>query len=284
MLETARATYDPAHTAALFGLHDLALETVFYQRTPTEFGVRLWCFNPPHQHTIRSPERGTDRDALKVVDFYAPDFDEALARLQNAGHSPKSTIAEYELPEGKFREAHFWRPDNIVCAVISGHPEFFSKFVSTVDRAFSEPQSISAPVSDVDSVIDFYREAFGFTPLHRYQISNPTFDAMVGANQPLHLSAVNIGADLREPYLGVIDYGQADAEGESLAGRSRPPMRGLVGVELHVEDIDSTVSAADRTGACVLAGPTTLHYPPFGKVASCVIEGPHGVIHHVIQS
>ena len=281
--ETARACFGPEETVATFGVSGVSVETVFFQRIPTDFGVRLLQFDPLHQSTIRQPDRGTDRDALKVVDFYAPNFERALLQLRVAGHEPKSDIADYHLPEGRFREAHYWRPDNIVCAVISGPADFFSGFVSTKDNNFSEPQSISAPVTDVEAVTDFYHDVFGLKPLHRYEISNPSFDALVGADQPLKLSAVNVGSHLREPYLGVIDYGQARGAGKSLAGQSRPPVRGLTGVEVQVQDIDIVASAALKVSAPVLAGPTTIEYPPLGEVGSCVIEGPHGVIHHVIE-
>jgi len=283
MQSTARTQLCPDQASHLLGLDGRAVETVFYQRFPTDFGVRLWQIDPPHDETVREPDRGTDLDALKVIDFYAAEFEDSISVLNDAGYRPKDSIARYNLPEGEFSEAHFWRPDNIVCAVISGPADFFSKFVTARDRQFSEPQSISAPVSDVAAVIDFYEQVFGFTELYRYQIANPSFDAMVGTDEPLNLSAINIGTDLRAPYLGVIDYGQKASRGMSLAGRSRPPMRGLVGVEFQARNLDDILDAATRWNASVIAGPGTLSYPPYGPVTSCLIEGPHGVIHHVLQ-
>lgn len=283
MEATAAARLSPTHASSLLGLHEHAVETIFYQRTPTDFGVRLWCIDPPHEETVRTPERGTDLDALKVIDFYAPDFDESIRTLGNAGYPPKDETARYALPEGDFLEAHFWRPDNVVCAVISGPRNFFANMVTTVDHPFSEPQSISAPVSDVPAVVEFYESVFGFSQLHRYEFSNPSFDAMVGADEPLNLSAINIGTDLRAPYLGVIDYGKTNGDGRSLTGRSRPPMRGLIGVELLVDDLSPVLAAAHKNGADLIAGPNALAYPPYGEILSCLIEGPHGVVHHVIQ-
>jgi len=283
MQSTAKGQLCPTQTGHLLGVDGCAMETVFYQRVPTDFGVRLWQIDPPHDETVREPERGTDLDALKVIDFYAAEFDDSIDALNTAGYRPKDSIARYTLPEGEFCEAHFWRPDNVVCAVISGPADFFANFVTARDRQFSEPQSISAPVSDVSAVVDFYEHVFGFTELYRYQIANPSFDAMVGTDEPINLSAINIGTDLRAPYLGVIDYGQTASRGASLAGRSRPPMRGLVGVEFAVESVDNIVNAATRWNASIIAGPSVLTYPPYGPVISCLIEGPHGVIHHVLQ-
>lgn len=271
-------------TRGLLGLAGRVMDTVLYRRAPTEFGVRLWRIDPAHGQTVRTPERGTDVDALKVIDFYAPEFDASVAALIESGFVPNDDIARYALPEGEFLEAHFWRPDNVVCAVISGPVDVFSNLVTTRDCRFSEPQSISAPVSDVAAVVDFYEAVFGLSELHRYEFSNPSFDAMVGADEPLCLSGINIGTDLREPYLGVIDYGKANGDTRSLAGRSRPPMRGLIGVELLVDDVAAVVSAADQFGAVIVAGPNRLSYPPYGEISSCLVEGPHGVVHHVIQT
>ncbi|MEO0998800.1 MAG: hypothetical protein AAFX58_14890, partial [Pseudomonadota bacterium] len=244
MEPTATARFSSTQTGCLLGLGRHAMETVFYRRAPTDFGVRLWRIAPAHAETVRSPERGTDVDALKVIDFYAPAFDDSIKALADAGFSPEDAIARYALPEGEFLEAHFWRPDNVVCAVISGPTDFFAGMVTTSDQSFSEPQSISAPVSDVAAVVDFYERVFGLSPLHRYEFSNPSFDAMVGADEPLNLSGINIGTDLRAPYLGVIDYGKTNGGARSLAGRSRPPMRGLIGVELLVDDMTAVVGAA----------------------------------------
>ncbi len=283
MHPTAVTQLSAGQTSSLLGLDKHAMATMFYQRTPTDFGVRLWCIDPPHDETVRAADRGTDLDALKVIDFYAPNFDESVKTLTNAGYTPKDDIARYTLPEGEFREAHFWRPDNIVCAIISGPADFFSDFVTARDHQFSEPQSISAPVSDVAAVLDFYESIFGFVPLHRYEFTNASFDAMVGADEPLSLSATNIGTDLRAPYLGIIDYGPSINGAVSLAGRSRPPMRGLVGVELLVDDLQAIIAAADRAGTVVFARSDRVSYPPYGEIRSCLIEGPHGVVHHVIQ-
>lgn len=272
---------DQSLTAQLTGVPSRALYSVFLQHAPGPFGVRVWRFDPPAAGSIRDPSRGTDLDALKVIDFYAPDFDTALLSLRTAGFEPKADIAVYELPEGEFREAHFWRPDDIVCAVITGPESFMAKTVTSAARTFSEPQSISAPVSDAAAVEAFYRDVLGLAPVLHYEIENPSFDALVGTDQPLNLRAINMGVKLAEPYLGLIDYGHV---GTSLLGRSRPPMRGLMGIEVETSDLDAILAAASNASCALLAGPTSHQYSPYGSVTSALLEGPHGAIHHIIQT
>lgn len=271
-------------TSSLIGITNQSVETQFLQHLPTPFGVRLWRFDAPSANTIRDPDDGTQIDALKVIDFYAPEFDKAIAELAKCGYLPREAIAEYELAEGLFREAHFWRPDNIVCAVISGPAKFFADFATIRDRILSEPQSISAPVSDQEQAVSFYEAVFEFTSLYKYEISDTSFNDLVGAEQPLAITAMNVGTDLNSPYLGLIDYGPAATERQSLRGRSVPPIRGLAGIEITVQDIDGIVKNAAAFGATILAGPVTLDdYPPYGRVVAALIEGPHGVIHSVLQ-
>ena len=284
MVESGRIGLDDAGTSAAFGTRNVSLTSSYLRTPPTDFGVRLWRFSPHVAETLRSEDRGTEVDALKVIDFYAPDFDRALAALATDGYRPREAIAEYQLPEGTIREAHLWRPDNVVCAVISGPPAFFQRFASIHDRVFSEPQSISAPLTDPVAAVAFYEAVFGLDILYEYRLADPSFDAMVGAEGSLDLHARNVGNRLTEPYLGLIDYGARAATGASLRGRGRPPMRGLVGVEIEVDNLDAIVAAAERCGVAVLAGPTALDdYPPYAAAASALIEGPHGVLHHVLQ-
>lgn len=271
-------------TADLCGTSDVRLKTRWLCAEGTSFGVRLWSFDPPAQETVRDPARGTDRDAPKVVDFYAPDFSGALDHLSRQGRQIKSDVAEYTIEAGKMQEAHLWGPDHVVSAVISGPASFFKDFATVRNRIFSEPQSISTPVTDIDQAICFYADVFGYDPVFEYEFEHRSFDDLVGASTPINLRAVNVGTSTREPYLGLIDYGADQPDSRSLKGRSRPPARGLVGVELTTENLDKTIERAVAFGdAAVLGQPVSINYTPFGEAASVLIEAPHGVLHHVVE-
>lgn len=126
----------------LTGVSDQIFETVLLHTDGTDYGVRLWRFTPGKGEVLRDPSHGTDRDAPKVIDFYTPDFEDALARLKSAGFEPKDAIADYDTPNGRFLEAHFWRPDGIVVAMISGDRKFlktsrpFATSLSASHRVF----------------------------------------------------------------------------------------------------------------------------------------------------
>lgn len=269
----------------MLGVSRRSLNTVWLERRPTPFGVRLWRMDPVGEGSVRAARRGVDLDALKVIDFYAPAFDAACAELAHLGYRPREAVARYDLPAGRFQEAHYWRPDDLVCALVSGPPDFFRDFATLCDQRVSEPQSISAPVSDAPAAIDFYRNVFDFEVLFEYAIENESFDDLVGSEEHLSVRAVNVGTSSKTPYLGLIDYGLKGIGGETLHGRSRPPARGLTGIEIVVNDVEETVQRVPGAGGVLLSDPGEIaDYPPYGRVACSLVEGPHGVIHHLIEN
>lgn len=250
----------------------------------THFGVRLWHFSASKNTPVRHPSRGTDRDAPKVIDFYAPDFELAVEKLVTTGWNVKDSIGEYDLPEGSMKEAHLWGPDNVVTAVISGPADFFKNFATLCSAPFSEPQSISTPVTNLSEACLFYQQVFGLSAVYEYEIESKSFDALVGTDDSLKLKAVNIGVSTKEPYMGLIDYGSIDPHSQSLHGETRPPARGLLGVEMLVNDLSKIIAAAQECDtAAVLSEARQIEYPPYGAVRSAFIEGPHGMLHHVME-
>lgn len=271
-------------TSELCGTSSIRLTSRWLSTAETPFGVRLWSFDPPAAETVRDPARGTDRDAPKVVDFYAPDFSGAIHHLSDQGRDVKGEMAEYAIEAGTMQEAHLWGPDHVVSAVISGPPTFFKDFATVHNRTFSEPQSISTPVTDIDQAVSFYADVFGYDTVYEYRFEHQSFDDMVGTATPIQLRGVNVGTSTREPYLGLIDYGAHQPESQSLKGKARPPVRGLVGAELTTDNLDKTIDRAIAFGdAAFLGQPVSVNYEPFGKAASVLIEAPHGVLHHVVE-
>ncbi|MEM7283319.1 MAG: hypothetical protein AAF438_17010 [Pseudomonadota bacterium] len=265
-------------------LSDGPIQTCFVATPKTPFGIRLWQFDPTSKDTVRDKKHGTQPDALKVIDFYAPDFETALQKTKTKGFAVQGDIAEYKTEDGVFREAHLWRDDNVVCAILSGPKQFMKDFATIQDEVFSEPMAISAPVSRAADVLEFYNEVFGFKCLHEYQVKDNSFDALVGTENAITLRASNLGTHLKAPFLGVIDYGISSSDTTSLKGRSRPPTRGLVGVEISVPNLDETLSKAVPENSHLLMPPTHIaNYPPYGACVAAALEGPHGVLHFVLQ-
>ncbi|WP_166140156.1 hypothetical protein [Nocardioides ochotonae] len=270
---------DAAAASALFDAPLSGAELVVLQTPGVESGVVLVSFTPTSAETVRSYETRVDRDALKVIDFYAPDYEDAIAHARGLGYEVVEAEAEYELAAGTFREAHLWAPDNVVTAFLGGPAEFFADFAQVGDRRTSEVQSISAPVSDGAPVVEFYREVLGWDVVFEYAIDDPSFSALVGIEEPLRLRSRNVGPSTREPYLGLIDYGLPADVGGSLLGRSVAPRRGLLGAVVLVGDLGAVVAAAG--GA---AGPVQALDPvAFVGPRACVLTPPHGVPHLVLE-
>jgi catechol 2,3-dioxygenase-like lactoylglutathione lyase family enzyme len=280
----AQQTLARAQVKALWGLDGHGATTMMLETPGTHFGVRLVQFDPVSPTIIRNPASGFDCDALKVIDFYAPDFDAAHAHLRSKGFKLKDDISAYDLPSGKFVEGHLWGPDEVVTALISGPKDFFKGFATITDELFSEPQSISSPVDDQPKVVAFYEKVLGLSVVHEYAIDDPSFSKLVGTPHKLQLRAKNIGLKRTEPYFGIIHYGLPKDAYSSLKDRAVFPHRGLAGATVFVDHIADHGREAKAFGVEILAPVTTVSLSPYGTVQSLTIRGPHGVIHHLIET
>lgn len=285
MTEVLRRSLDADACSRQWGTTG-AIATELVLATPgTRWGARVVQFTPRSDVVVRDRGRGYDADAPKVVDFYVPDFAAACAHVEAAGWTIKQPVAEYDLPEGHFVEAHVWGPDEVVCALIAGPAEFFRGFACIKDRMFSEPQSLSGPVSRLEPAIAFFDAAFGFGVVSRYGIDDESFRELVGSSKPqFNLRAVNVGANTREPYFGLIHYGMPDGSYASLAGRARPPHRGTLGATVMVSDVDATVANAAAAGALVLAEACDAEVGAFGRTRCALLLAPNGGCYQVVQA
>lgn len=251
---------------------------VIVLRTPgTDSGVVVLCCDPAGQETVRTRATRVERDALKVIDFYAPDFPAALAHARALGYEVEEHEASYELPQGTFTEAHLWGPDNIVTAMLGGPAEFFADFAQVRDRVLSEVQSISAPLSDASDSVAFYRDVLGWDVVFEYSVDDPSFAAMVGVDE-LTLRSRNVGPSTVEPYFGLIDYGLGAAHDGSLRGRSALPRRGILGAVVLSQDLNRVLAAAGPEGS-----PLPLTLPALDSGRAAWLHTPHSVPHLVLE-
>jgi catechol 2,3-dioxygenase-like lactoylglutathione lyase family enzyme len=273
--EVGRCERSAEQNRAIWGTEGQPSVEVVLETPGTPFGVRLVRFEPGSTRQIRDPSRGSDSGALKVIDFYAPDLAAARASIEAAGFAFKDDVADYDTPEGRYQEAHLWGPDGVVCALISGDAALFEDLATVRDRLVSEPQSISGPVEDADATLAFFSDVLGLRVIHRYQLADPSFDALVGTAQ-VTLRAWNVGLCKREPYFGVIDYGLPPGTQRSLRTSARPPARGLLGATLIVRD---AAAIAAKAGAAIVS----TDMPGFGQVKIATVQGPNGAWFQAVQ-
>lgn len=276
LVEVARSSRSEAETDAIWGTGEHRSTEVTLETPGTSFGIRLVHFDPGSADQIRDPGRGSDADALKVIDFYAPDLAAARHAIEAEGFAFKAETADYETPEGRYQEAHLWGPDGVVCALISGDPALFTDLATVRDRLTSEPQSISGPVRDAAGALSFLKDVLGLGVIHRYGLEDSSFDAMVGSADTLRLRAWNVGVRKCEPYFGIIDYGLPAGSQASLFEASRPPHRGLLGATVIVRDAGAVARAAGvATGR--------VDVPGFGVCIVATIRAPNGGWYQALQ-
>lgn len=274
--EVARCERSATETAAIWGVEGQSSSEVTLETPGTAFGVRLVRFDPGSATQIREPSRGSDSEALKVIDFYAPDLHAARGSIEAAGFAFKPEVADYETPEGRYQEAHLWGPDGVICALISGDAALFDDLATIRDRLVSEPQSISGPVQNAGATLAFFKDVFGLDVIHRYGLNDLSFDALVGTAARVALRAWNVGLSKREPYFGVVDYGLPNGSQVSVKASARPPARGLLGATLIVRDAPMIAAKAD-------VGVVTIDVPGFGPAMVATLQGPNGAWFQAVQ-
>ena len=267
---------------SLWGLSGHRAETALFETDGTPFGIRVIRLLPGAEETVRHRCSGHDCNALKVIDFYAPSFEEARSRLKRVGYDVKEEIAEYDVGSVRITEAHLWGPDEVVCAILSGTPEFFGDFVSITNALFSEVLSISAPVDCPADAIQFYAR-LGLEDVYQYEVTDSSFQHLVGSNGPIHVRAVNMGSRRDQPYFGIIHYGLPADTQNSLADRAWLPNRGLIGATVRVSDLAVARQASIDDGYEIIADARPVRLKPYGLIRSMVIRAPHGVHHQLIE-
>ena len=276
---------DALATQTLFGISARSARTVLLETGGTSIGVRLIQFRPSSNLVVREGVKPTDADALKVIDFMVPDFEKAVAALAARGFKLAAPPAEYSTPaDGRFTEGHIEGPDGVLCALLKMHDTPLSKYVAVADRTFSEVLGVSAPVSDRDAALAFYRDILKLETVLSYEIANESFQKLLGSKEKTLLRGVNFGLGAKAPMIGVIHYGLPSAAFQSLRERSVLPHRGLQAIRLSVSSVDRVAEAVAAANLETLAPVTEALLFPQGRVKSLLIRAPHGVLHHFTET
>lgn len=275
-----RDELDARETSLLWDVAATAAVTVL--RTPgVDAGVLLWQFDVegPRTRPIRDENTRIHRDALRVVDFYAPDFDAAVRHAREAGFPMATSEASYELAEGAFREAHHGGADGVVTALLSGPADFFVDFAEVRDRVVSEPISISLPLSDAAPTIAWYSDVFGWQVVYTYDFVDASFSELMQVNHELRVRSSTVGPSRQQTYVNIVDYGLAPEQGGSLLGQSVAPRRGVLGLVVLTDELDDVLGRAGEN-----AGPAvTVELAPFGRCRMSVLTPPCATPHLIIE-
>lgn len=279
MREVDRVAVPAEATAALFGVPG-SCEIVLLRTPGVQAGAGLVTFSVPGP-VIRTPEARIHRDAFRVVDFYVPDFEAALAHAADAGYPLHPKEAAYETGDGGFREAHHLGPEGVVTAFLHGDADFFTDFAEVRDRVVSEPISISLPLSDAGPTVAWYREVFGWDVVYSYDFVDPSFSELMESTDEFRVRSVTIGPSRRQTYVNIVDYGLPAGVGGSLAGRAVAPGRGLLGVLVLTDDLDAVLQRADTDSRPVVT--LAVAEAAGGALRAATLSAPFGSPHLVLE-
>lgn len=285
LVPAAEGRFDASAVAALFGVVGREARYVDLRTPGTRIGVMLVAFEPVEEVVIRPGGVGIQSDALKVVDFFTRDLDRAVARLRSFGFDLVGPPALLELPSGEvFNEAHVRAPDGVMVAFIYPRKGRLADYVSVTDRLFSEVQSSSGPVAELEPVEAFYEQGLGLTCGLEYRFESESFGRMVGTGGATLVRARNFGRVVEDVMLGVIHYGLPPGFAPSLRDRCRAPNRGLVAVRLLLPDVEAAVARCAAAGCEVAAPVAEVGLPPWGRLRTATVRGPHGIAHLLLEA
>lgn len=289
LFSTAVVAEHVARLASVFGMVETGRtrvpggDVVALQTPGVWAGAVVLRAEPVPAYAVRDDATRLDRDALRVVDFYAPDLDAAVAHARGLGYEVEASEAAYELAEGSFREAHLPGPDGTVTALLSGPRDFFTGFAQVRDRVVSEVCSISLPLGDAAPSLAFYADVLGWGVAYEYAFDDPSFSAMVGSRERLRVRSSTVGPARDQPYLNLVDYGLPDDASGSLLGRGGLDRRGLVGVVVTVPDLDGVRRRAAAHPGASAGEPFAVDLAPFGATRAAVVTSPHEILHVVVE-
>ncbi len=276
---------DAMSAEALFGVTNRPARTVLLETKGTSIGVRLVEFRPSSPIATREGARPIDADALKVIDFMVSDFDKAVAALAAGGFKLAGPPAKYSVPpDGRFTEGHIEGPDGITCALLKMHETPPSKYLTVTDRLFSEILGISAPVSDREAAMGFYKDFLKLEMVLSYEIASESFQKLLGSKEKTLLRGANFGLSSRAPMIGVIHYGLPSSAFISLRDKAVLPNRGVQAIRLSVRSADAVARAATAAGLEILAPVAEAVLFPQGRVKSILLRAPNGVAHQFVET
>lgn len=274
---------DSPSSAAVWGVKNQRTRWAVMGTPGSSFGVQIVQFEPGNEHTIRHRSAGLVPQAAKVIDFFVQDLTDSLERARAFGLVINDDIARYDSPEGEVLEAHAWVKDEIVCAMIKPPADMERRFSLGLGRPVSEPQSVSGPTIELQSSVEFFQNVLGFNVIYEYEVKDSNFGKMIGSDQSVHIRARNVGADLRAPYIGMIDYGLYQ-DGDDLIAPVALPVRGLLGVTVTTDCLSDVVASA-RTEQALVTEPASGGMPDVWPGGSCaLLRAPNGMLIQVIQT
>jgi catechol 2,3-dioxygenase-like lactoylglutathione lyase family enzyme len=276
----ASVTFDQGPAAALFGGDVTGVELRLLGTPGCASGAVICRFSGPDSGTIRDGASPVDHDALKVIDFFAPDLEAAVAKARALGHDVSVSAEPYSMDGVPLREAHLGGPDGLRFAILGGPQREMRQYVELPDRLISDVLGVTSPVQDQHLAAAYYADVFGWRPVLQYTADGSAIATLVGLEADFRVTGVCMGSRSEETYVDLLDYGLPPGVGASLRGRSVAPRRGLLGLAVLVADLDA-IRAAAPPGAL---GETVVFPAESGVAGAAVLTPPWGVPHLLLAT
>ena len=251
---------DATAVKALFGVAERSARTVLLQPKGASTGVRLVEFRPPARRAARDGARPADRDALGGIDLAVQEVERTKRMLTARGFRPAPPGAGGPasgnfggVPEGQVEG-----PDGVICAF------------RQMGAPLAEILSVSAPVSNKDAALSFYRDVLGLVAAQGHEAANG------------HVTRFQLAG--QAPMITVVHPSPGPGARHSLRDRAALPNPGLQALRFSVPSVAAVARTAALSRLEVVAGPSEALLFPQGRVRSILIRAPHGVLHHFTET
>ena len=252
---------------------------VLMQNPGSESGfLRLVQFQGAQQQQIRPNDQSWDSGGIYDFNMRVKDLDSIADELQRLGWVGASGPSEFQFGPFTVKEWIVRGPDGVRMALIERIAPPLEGWPNL--RRFSRVFNATQIVRDIDKTRSFYTDILGFkTYLEHHGASKQPGPNVLGLPHNLSTEIV------RHIYIlhpqakneGSVEILSFDgAVGADFSRRAVPPNLGMLTLRFPVADAAAHARELEKKGAIIVAGPSQVKLPGYGKCELFALRSPEG--------
>ena len=234
--------------------------------------VELVEFSSGSKEFIRDGGNATDYGTYDIA-FSVQDIEGIYQELTRRRYSFVSQPQEYQPPwlPVTVKETILIGPDNVHIAHLermTPDRQKGPKYLRFLDTA--------QVVASTDEALRFYCGTLGLKAQQPVTLPRGPVSRVLGLPADSDVKLTFSGDPAGRSVM--VEFLESSARGKPLAGRSRPPNRGIFALSFEVDNLSSTLADCARARVEILSKPLETTIPDRGKATAATVIGPSGVM------